>query len=465
MNKNKVRNKLKANKGITLIALVITIIVLLILAAVSIATLTGENGILSKANTAKTETEKAGAKEKVQMAVMSSFDDSGKLDYTQLKTNLDKVEGIDKESIPPKINNLPITVNVDGYDVKIDENGKVTVEGENGGSGDKPNPPTTSTVEEAKNTGTVLDENNPTTITDTYGNEVKVPEGFKIAEDSAIDVTGGVVIEDVSHGATAGSQFVWIPVGNVYTSVDKNTSETIELNRYVFNEDGTINTELSKTEPEEQLKTTLDSIYYTEGLKDSTTDNIPAKNIEAFKTTAILNKGYYIGRYEARTITRRTSETDALSQVTLKANDYVYNYVTQSQAATLAREMYGEDKKFTSDLVNSYAWDTAIVFLQTFDKRTSKTKPYSQQNSLNSSLAPQGTNNLTDLTKQDKICNIWDIASNDIEWNTETSSYSGYPCVSRGGNYVFSSNYTSGRNSNSISGASDGVAFRAVLYL
>ena len=115
----------KANKGITLIALVITIIVLLILAAVSIATLTGENGILSKANTAKIETVKAGAKEKVQMAVMSSFDNSGKLDYTQLKTNLDNVEGIDKKTVPPTIteDTFPFTVKVDGYDVKIEENG------------------------------------------------------------------------------------------------------------------------------------------------------------------------------------------------------------------------------------------------------------------------------------------------------------------------------------------------------
>ena len=47
----------KSTKGITLIALVITIIVLLILAAVSIAILTGENGILTRANEAKTETE------------------------------------------------------------------------------------------------------------------------------------------------------------------------------------------------------------------------------------------------------------------------------------------------------------------------------------------------------------------------------------------------------------------------
>ena len=55
---NKIKN-FDRNKGITLIALVITIIVLLILAGVTIATLTGENGILTRANDAKTETEQA----------------------------------------------------------------------------------------------------------------------------------------------------------------------------------------------------------------------------------------------------------------------------------------------------------------------------------------------------------------------------------------------------------------------
>ena len=47
------------NKGITLVALVITIIILLILAGISIATLTGQNGLLSKANIAGEETKKA----------------------------------------------------------------------------------------------------------------------------------------------------------------------------------------------------------------------------------------------------------------------------------------------------------------------------------------------------------------------------------------------------------------------
>ena len=61
------RKQREGNKGITLIALVITIIVLLILAAVSIATLTGENGILSKANRATEENKKAEYEETIKL--------------------------------------------------------------------------------------------------------------------------------------------------------------------------------------------------------------------------------------------------------------------------------------------------------------------------------------------------------------------------------------------------------------
>ena len=59
------KQRLNQSKGITLIALVITIIVLLILAGVSIVTLTGENGILTKAADAKVETEREGARERI----------------------------------------------------------------------------------------------------------------------------------------------------------------------------------------------------------------------------------------------------------------------------------------------------------------------------------------------------------------------------------------------------------------
>ena len=61
--------KTKENKGITLIALVITIIVLLILTGVTIATLTGENGILTRATDAKEQTEIASVREQAQLDI------------------------------------------------------------------------------------------------------------------------------------------------------------------------------------------------------------------------------------------------------------------------------------------------------------------------------------------------------------------------------------------------------------
>ena len=128
------------------------------------------------------------------------------------------------------------------------------------------------------------------------------------------------------------------------------------------------------------------------------------------------------------------------------------------------------DSNFESDLMNSYALDTAIVFLQKFDNRANKTslKPYSQQNSLNTSsdgLASQGTNNLSDTSKQDVICNVYDMASNCLEWTTETYSNSHYPCTNRGGRYRDSYYYTSFRNYNSTSGSNDDISFRSLLYM
>lgn len=128
--------------GITLIALVITIIVLLILAAVSISTLTGENGILTKASDAKNDTQKEGAKEKVQMEVLASYGTDAKIDIDLLNKNLSKIEGLTYNGSPISINNKitkealesneGVIVNVDDYDVIIDEKGNVFVKDEKG---------------------------------------------------------------------------------------------------------------------------------------------------------------------------------------------------------------------------------------------------------------------------------------------------------------------------------------------
>ena len=84
---------MKNQKGITLIALVITIIVLLILAGVTIAMLTGENGILKKATGAVSDTEKATAEEAIKMEVYNNIaanDGTFKLaTFTEITTNSD----------------------------------------------------------------------------------------------------------------------------------------------------------------------------------------------------------------------------------------------------------------------------------------------------------------------------------------------------------------------------------------
>ena len=152
-----------------------------------------------------------------------------------------------------------------------------------------------------------------------------------------------------------------------------------------------------------------------------------------------------------------------MAPVTTKGTDYVYNYVKQKQAADLARNMYKDATTYTSDLMNSYAWDTATLFLQTCGDSST---PYSIKNSVNTSLATTGTNDTTKYTgTQDVQCNVYDMASNIYEWTTETCSYSSGPCVLRGGRFSNSSIYTSYRTGTSTSSSSVSYGFRPLLYL
>ena len=292
-------------------------------------------------------------------------------------------------------------------------------------------------------------ETTNTIVKDNLGNQVVVPAGFKVVNPDD-NVTDGIIIEDISHSATAGSQFVWIPVGDIIKDSEGN-KETIKLSRYTFSSDGTSTDQGSKTIENCWTEDTASN-------HNSSYGNTIAKDIEDFKSKATTNHGYYIGRYEAR---------KNGTQVTVKASDTVYNNITQPNAATVSRGMYSSDSNFESDLMNSYAWDTAVYFLQTFDNRDNKTslKPYSRQNSLNTSPASQGTNNVSDASKQDVICNVWDMASNCYEWTTETYSDSVLPCTYRGGYYHSSSYYTSSRISHNTAYSSLVISFRSLLYM
>lgn len=121
--------KFKRRDGITLIALVITIIVLLILAGVTIATLTGENGILTRASEASEKTKQANVEEQVKLAVAASIGEDGEINLDDLNNELKKIEGLTYNGNPisdnNKIESLPASVNVDGYNVKINSDGSI----------------------------------------------------------------------------------------------------------------------------------------------------------------------------------------------------------------------------------------------------------------------------------------------------------------------------------------------------
>ena len=375
---------MRKQKGITLIALVVTVIVLIILAGVSISLVLGENGIVNKAKKAKENTELAKTEEETML------------------------------------NDLAKQI-------------------EEGTSGGTTNPPETiKTVEEVKG-GSYFDK--ATTIKDSDGNLIKVPEGFKIAEDSGINVTEGIVIEDNDIidgiGNNRGNQYVWIPVGTGIKKAD-GSSVDITLGRYTFEyPDGT---PILQQNAENYADEVIIDSYYKElatsgtGVASESTNalNTTALNLKGFVDSVKANGGYYIARYEASYGTDGKANSKVSNSfidtygTAPTTEGTLWNNITQIDTATAAsRGLY---TTATTDLINSYAWDTAIVYIQNFSGDTD----YSMQDgkSINSSLTNTGVNG-------DEVCKINDMASNMREWTTEYStnpaSYSPCPYATRGG--------------------------------
>ena len=288
--------------------------------------------------------------------------------------------------------------------------------------------------------GTVTgNETKNSEVNDKYGNPVKVPAGFKVVNPED-DVTKGIIIEDVSAPGktsdTKGSQFVWIPVGEIITDSCGST-KTITLGRYTFDSTGkeTLVQSANNWSQEVAINT-----YYKE-LANSTYGNSTAKNLEDFVTKALSSGGYYIGRYEAgdatATSSARTDSSRDTNPLVCKSGVYPYNFITQPQVSNLCKEMYSSSD-FESDLINSYVWDTTIVFIQKFSGDTN----YSRQRRLQNTLAKCGESHSGE--EYDIRCNIYDMAGNTYELSTETSSEAHGSCVYRGDSY-YGAVYTSDR--------------------
>ena len=121
--KQNLKERVNGKNGITLIALVITIIVLLILAGVTIATLTGDNGILTKAQNAKEKNAQKTVEEQINLAVQASRINEGLVINKEILEQELTNNGI--EITKSENDELPWTVKKDGYVYTISENGEL----------------------------------------------------------------------------------------------------------------------------------------------------------------------------------------------------------------------------------------------------------------------------------------------------------------------------------------------------
>ncbi len=389
--------KTKFNKGITLIALVITIIVLLILAGVTIATLTGDNGILTKANTAKEQTKEATALEKVKIAVMGSYGVDEKIDEKELEKSLKNVEGL-TGTVPTKI---PATVTVDGYQIDIDINGKVTLSGETIKIPAVPGEIVTGESREYTKNGTAV-----------------IPVGFAIVP-GLDDISKGLVISDVENDVNKeGNQFVWIPV----------TSES----EYVIN----------KNYADINVSTTVydDTGYLPDGITDE-------------KETVLKTGGFYIASYEA-------GKEDEVDKIVSKQGATIWDNISYEDARIQAKTFI-HNNNVKSAMISGRQWDATMAFIN--GKTDGMGKSYNVQQV--SDARHIGKLTTAGQNEADCVCNIYDLEGNAFEYDAEKNTYDGEygSYVTRGGAYNHKA--PSAQHDGDTGIARDVIGFRFVLYV
>ena len=497
---------LNNKKGITLIALVVTVVVLIILAGVSINAVLGDNGIIKKANQAASVTKEAEVKEAINRTILEFYltnDYETLEDFLKAKAEDGSIDSVTKNA------DGTLTVKKGEYSVTVENKTNSSGGSSSGGSTGGETQTPEITIGEAKvvansdGTGSAITDANSvylgntlyitfshsitggTTVVDktipyavtangtytftvtgtvngksytknvsvtvnqfkdvyeymqtntkvTYSDgDVWVPEGFKVAGDSASTVQNGVVIEDKD-----GNQFVWVPVATL-----------ADYKRTWYTGYGAFS-------------------GYSEALPEDE------------KTSVERYKGFYIGRYEAGDKENTEAKTlrssnDVTKTVTIKANQAPYNYVRRTQAVSLAEGFATKQGyKAKTKLVSSYAWDTTIAFLQ-------------KVNSDYGSSSEEGnyydtTFSYTDITGATKtkasdsevlvptgqttpVCNIYDMGGNVWEWTTESYSSTTYPYAKRGGRY--SGDFASGPAGSRFFDSDDANAsygFRLTLFM
>ena len=452
MNMKGEKDKNMRNKGITLIALVITIIVLLILAAVSIATLTGENGILTRANDSKKQTEIAEVKERAQLDIanwiaerLENGEDTT-LDDTIIKNIIETANASNTDKYYKELQSDKI-ITPSGYEILYSE---LYSNGNGGSGGETGNLPSTA------ETSPFLPDSNSTVIED--------------------DLDKGVVVKDSKN-----NEWTWIVVPK---SVTANATTDDEIKNALIG---------YATKYREDFS---DTWHEGCGLSESEYPQKYSTMLQSIKA----NGGFYIGKYEVGSFDEPVTSNNNTRQAVIQQGTYPYNYVTCSQAEDLAEGLATGGK--TSTLMFGIQWDLVLTYLE------SKGVPEEDLNDDSSSWGNYANNSFpvaegnkyvicnqstyqlgewnpvpsdyekpnsgteswvllsTGAVEDNSKMNIYDLAGNVYEWTLEKSTLTDYPCAGRGGIYGnYGSDYpASDRFDGSTSGSYDFMGFRPALY-
>ena len=419
------------NKGVTLIALAVTIVVMLILAGVTISVLNGENGIVKQAQKAKEESKIKELKEKVRIDIagkrVENIDEE--LRVSVLKEILDKYfDNVPVETQITSETELKAKEEYGKYEMKISD----------------------------IDVGEITYETSYTIFKDVNGEQVPIPEGYIVSENSDENIVNkGLVISD-----SRGNEYVWISC-----TVDSSSNKLqYKRTEWGVEKDGTDNSRAIKDELTlKDIDVTYSKTDTDNGINEEISKEIVAQ-INAEKESIKKYGGYYIGRYEVG----KDNKT-----AVIKAEQEPYVNIKWSKAYELAKGIGGGEGA-TTYLCSSYSWDTAINFIQNTTGKNYATsiigfngnwKSQEVKDSSGKVIKPVNTAQRLNTGLTTALCNIYDMGGNVGEFTTELNPGTSATVVLRGG-YYYNLYAPAGYRWDDTSGnAVSYYGFRATLFL
>ena len=418
------------NKGVTLIALAVTIVVMLILAGVTISVLNGENGIVKQAQKAKEESKIKELKEKVRIDIAGKRVENinGELRVSVLKEILDKYfDNVPVETQITSETELKAKEEYGKYEMKISD----------------------------IDVGEITYETSYTIFKDVNGEQVPIPEGYIVSENSDENIVNkGLVISD-----SRGNEYVWISC-----TVDSSSNKLqYKRTEWGVEKDGTDNSRAIKDELTlKDIDVTYSKTDTDNGINEEISKEIVAQ-INAEKESIKKYGGYYIGRYEVG----KDNKT-----AVIKAEQEPYVNIKWSKAYELAKGIGGGEGA-TTYLCSSYSWDTAINFIQNTTGKNYATsiigfngnwKSQEVKDSSGKVIKPVNTAQRLNTGLTTALCNIYDMGGNVGEFTTELNPGMSETVVLRGG--VINNDVPAGYRWDGLSGnATSPFGFRATLFL